>query len=1016
MAYRGVIDVFVQIEKFRNVDLFHQGLYCLKCRLYTAKRDSKDPAELQDIQYESCIPYAHSSHGRGEPAAGGSFLDPHHVGCAYIDEGEQTFNSRSFLIKYSDEEVQLNDSCEFRLELDAADVFERHALQELGAPRDWCSLVLEVDLMFADLLKQESVTHDSGQQNIAHQTCNTSEGNASTPNGSTGADLLTNSLAGSHSADKSHTCPAAPNSDTSSTCSTPLQAQMNPPELRRVSGQFFKIQNFVCGLHEFVPVVFDDSHCCSANILVHTCLLDLRYRLRSVSNPLSYPSLLRPVDRSAAVSSSEPSEGPRSFLQSLYSIDQAVEDVGTLDSNDEGVSVDIAEKYVFQKKETFNSSMTVKSRSGSFAGVWKATTDRTIEWRKNRRRKRKGNRANNNKREDAEDKDDEDDNGTDDSNLTNNDSQSSSDQSLNSSTVSSPPIEDLGRVQRFYLNSMKILFESHANNCRCARHINTLFGHYAEVGAFKSAISGMALMDYDITGNLIDINPLSLPGGKEYKFDCDCPGSDEAASMATGSLWSDAMEYMGNRATSLYYSATCDTDESTVQVDGNLLAMLLTQDISVISAQIFEISRKLLYLMPYLVKELSLCYRCVWVERMRDRLGEWMLSEDIIVSDKGEGVVRPNYLMEEETFSVSTTSTTDAEFSQLRPPSNGCSGIGWLRQASKLRRYSARDQLYINTAFTRNYKLGVLEVPPVHIGELHTKVAETLRRSSHLSLLEPLPVQDVNMLAEFQPVVFQQKYRLADSARDAAAERSGGETRAVMRGGVLLPPSCAPQKPSTYVGVHLFVLVHGFQGSAYDMRLVRNNLSMVYSSAVILCATCNQDCTEGDIGTMGERLAEEVRVFVQDWCPGNCLAKISFIGHSLGGVIVRSALPHLKAFHSKMHSFMSLSSPMLGYMHNASKLVDAGIWVLKKWRKSVCLQQLTMTDSKNPEDSFLYCLSLNSVCPSIQSDSRCAGATPQCCQDSWSSVFVLFRTSMSFNTSASFPRIKTNMLPLTQRG
>jgi len=34
---------------------------------------------------------------------------------------------------------------------------------------------------------------------------------------------------------------------------------------------------------------------------------------------------------------------------------------------------------------------------------------------------------------------------------------------------------------------------------------------------------------------------------------------------------------------------------------------------------------------------------------------------------------------------------------------------------------------------------------------------------------------------------------------------------------------------------------------------------------------------------------------------------------------------------------MSLSSPHLGYMYNSNKLFDAGMWFLKKWRKSKCL-------------------------------------------------------------------------------
>ena len=40
MTFRGQIDVLVHFESFRNVDLYHQGMYFLKSTLYH-KRESK---------------------------------------------------------------------------------------------------------------------------------------------------------------------------------------------------------------------------------------------------------------------------------------------------------------------------------------------------------------------------------------------------------------------------------------------------------------------------------------------------------------------------------------------------------------------------------------------------------------------------------------------------------------------------------------------------------------------------------------------------------------------------------------------------------------------------------------------------------------------------------------------------------------------------------------------------------------------------------------------------------------
>jgi hypothetical protein len=75
----------------------------------------------------------------------------------------------------------------------------------------------------------------------------------------------------------------------------------------------------------------------------------------------------------------------------------------------------------------------------------------------------------------------------------------------------------------------------------------------------------------------------------------------------------------------------------------------------------------------------------------------------------------------------------------------------------------------------------------------------------------------------------------------------------------------------------------------------------------------------------------------QTFPKGDDLSKLSFIGHSLGGLIIRAALPYLEKYKFKMHGFMSLCTPHLGYMYKPGKLFSAGMWVMKKWNKSPCL-------------------------------------------------------------------------------
>ena len=76
---------------------------------------------------------------------------------------------------------------------------------------------------------------------------------------------------------------------------------------------------------------------------------------------------------------------------------------------------------------------------------------------------------------------------------------------------------------------------------------------------------------------------------------------------------------------------------------------------------------------------------------------------------------------------------------------------------------------------------------------------------------------------------------------------------------------------------------------------------------------------------MGKNLAIEVTSLINEQ---SVPFKISFIGHSLGGIIIRASLPHLSKYKDMMFSYISLSSPHLGYMYNSSTLIDAGIRII----------------------------------------------------------------------------------------
>ncbi|KAH8584559.1 ZW18 protein [Cryptosporidium sp. chipmunk genotype I] len=152
--------------------------------------------------------------------------------------------------------------------------------------------------------------------------------------------------------------------------------------------------------------------------------------------------------------------------------------------------------------------------------------------------------------------------------------------------------------------------------------------------------------------------------------------------------------------------------------------------------------------------------------------------------------------------------------------------------------------------------------------------------------------------------------------------------------------------------LHIMIFVHGLQGSAFDMRNVRNIISLYYPDVLCLLSTCNEDYTDGPIEEMGKRLSDEVIAAISPF--SKSLKKLSFVGHSLGGIIIRAALPHLYMFSSQFYLYWSLSTPHLGCISNDSKLINAGVWIMKKWSSSQCINQLALSDASNYEETFMY--------------------------------------------------------------
>ncbi|XP_005996075.1 protein FAM135A isoform X3 [Latimeria chalumnae] len=164
---------------------------------------------------------------------------------------------------------------------------------------------------------------------------------------------------------------------------------------------------------------------------------------------------------------------------------------------------------------------------------------------------------------------------------------------------------------------------------------------------------------------------------------------------------------------------------------------------------------------------------------------------------------------------------------------------------------------------------------------------------------------------------------------------------------------------SSEEGIHLIVCVHGLDGNSADLRLVKTYLELGLPGGRIdfLMSERNQNDTFADFDSMTDRLLDEIIQYIQLY--NLTISKISFIGHSLGNLIIRSVLtrPRFKYYLNKLHTFLSLSGPHLGTLYNSSALVNTGLWFMQKWKKSGSLLQLTCRDHSDPRQTFLYKLS-----------------------------------------------------------
>ncbi|KAH7285412.1 hypothetical protein KP509_33G027000 [Ceratopteris richardii] len=245
--------------------------------------------------------------------------------------------------------------------------------------------------------------------------------------------------------------------------------------------------------------------------------------------------------------------------------------------------------------------------------------------------------------------------------------------------------------------------------------------------------------------------------------------------------------------------------------------------------------------------------------------------------------------------------------------------------------------------------------------DLHRRTLEQIKINSR-------SVQDMQIfgMPSLLPVLIVESHtipieRIGSNTQPSSKQLGSGTSLLLEKSGNLL--KVTSKGPGKILRVVVFV--HGFQGHHLDLRLVRNQWLLIDPNIEYLMSEINEDRTTSDFRELGHNLAEEVASFMKTKF-GSFLKKatysncrLSFVGHSIGNIIIRSALndPLMKPFLEYLHTYLSISGPHLGYLYSSNTLFNSGLWLLKKLKASPCMHQLTFTDETNIQDCFLFKLS-----------------------------------------------------------
>jgi len=139
-------------------------------------------------------------------------------------------------------------------------------------------------------------------------------------------------------------------------------------------------------------------------------------------------------------------------------------------------------------------------------------------------------------------------------------------------------------------------------------------------------------------------------------------------------------------------------------------------------------------------------------------------------------------------------------------------------------------------------------------------------------------------------------------------------------------------------------LMHGYNGETLDMKNYVHSIIMQNPTTHVY--TCNKDSgsTSKSIAEIGKLIAKEIINELEKFECYSRIDSISFVGYSMGGLILRAALPMLEDYKKYFNGFLTFASPHIGYMTTQSQLLSVGMWVIGTLDSKSSVSELNFND------------------------------------------------------------------------